>query len=125
MSVEQFVSNLTTEQAALIKSYEIAKHKDGFLNFCTHENALSEMEEYGYPYELTERMLPVDLDVALKFFQESCEVFLLFPNGEKKEVQEENAIISHGKNGGLLGITENSIEHEFRLSENYFLGEVL
>jgi len=125
MNFEQFVFNLTKEQTALIKSYERTKHESGFLNFCSQNDAMSEMEKYGYPYDLTERMLPVDLNVALKLFQEDCEIFLLFPGGMKKAVQEENAIIAHNNKGGQLGVTESCIEQELRLSENYFLGEVL
>jgi len=125
MHIEQFVANLTLEQTELIKAYEFAKHNNGYLNFCSLKNALLEMEHYGYPFVLTERMIPVDLDIAVKLFHENCEIFLLFPDGKKIAAQEEIDIVTHTNCGGLLGITESGIEHEFRLAENYFLGEVL
>ena len=85
--------------------------------------ALSDMEKFGYSYSLLERMLPVDEELAIRLFDEGCEVNLLYSDGRKRVVATEEEIEAHVNTRGMLGVTEHDLEYEYKKSEKYFVGE--
>jgi len=125
MGIESFIKDMTTEEYAVIKAYEFAKHADGYMNFSGEDCAMPMMEKYGYSYELLERMLPISQDVAIKLLHEGCSISILYSDGTRAVTQDEDEIVRHVTKGGFLGVKECDIEYELRQAERFFIGDVI
>ena len=119
----EFLSGLDGTQSELIRKYEFLRHEYGMMSLSAQPGSLRDMERFGYPFSLAERMLPIDEGLAMRFFEEGCEVNLLYPDGSKKVVSALEEIGFHVSSNGKLGITEHDLEYEYKKSERFFIGE--
>jgi hypothetical protein len=120
----EFIDVLDNEQKALLRNYEFLRHEYGMMNPSPSAGSLEDMEAFGYPYDLKERMLPLGVGLAKKLLEQGCEVFLLFRDGSKEEAATDDDIESHVSSGGMLGVTEHDLEYEYKKSERFFVGEM-
>ncbi|WP_092755450.1 5' nucleotidase, NT5C type [Hydrogenoanaerobacterium saccharovorans] len=74
--------------------------------------SIAEMEDYGYVYDVSNEMLPLNLEKALELFK-YCSIYRLDRDNSEGLMESEEEIREHFEYGGIVGVEMDSYVNIF------------